>query len=202
MKVMIRIMFKIGAYLFLILMILSFRCSRTKTNKPFKHTLSKFKMLDQNFKFDYICFYPEEDCKNCKRIDTKKDHPYFRKNEAMSTSIGMLPDTSKFYMLLYCNAAACYVPSLAIFTKEGKLIDDKEINYELGADCGFKNSNKVTLKSKNQLQSEYVEESYQCDSLGKPTPGTWVKFEETYVYSVNKNGKIIEEKNKKYFFQK
>ena len=195
-------MLKIGIYFLLILTMLSFRFSGTWTNKPFKHTLSKFKMLDQNFKFDYICFSPEEDCKSCKRIDTKNDHPYFRQNEAMSSSIGILPDTSKFYMLLYCSAAACYVPSLAVFNKEGKLLDNKEINFDLGADCGFKNSNRVTLKSKNQLQSEYFEESYQCDSLGKPTPGTWVKFEEIYTYSVDSKGKVIEEKVRKTIFKK
>lgn len=173
-----------------------------KMNENFIVTLNKFKILDSNFILNNECFYPEEDCKYCNRIDTKNDLPYFYKKQSMATSIGLLPDTSRFYVLLYCEAAECYVPSLAVYTKQGILIDDKPIHFLYGSDCGYENSNLVSLKSKNILQSKYQEESYSCDSLGKPITGTWIKFQELYSYEITNSGKIKVSKVRKNIFKK
>ena len=185
-------------YIFFLVIVGLFSCStgilKNKQTKDFRFTLNKFKVIDDSFEINSQCIFPEKDIKEAKRIDTENDCDFFKTKESMPVSIGMLPDTSNYYILIYGQAAACYIPQLAVFSKKGKLVDEHPIFYGGGAGCGYRWTSSVQLKSKNKLISKYYEERYECDSLSNPMAGTWNKYEDIYSYSISSKGKIIESK--------
>ena len=105
-------------------------------------------------------------------------------------SIGMLPDTSQYYVLVYAGVASCYIPMLDVYSKEGRLISKEQISNGCGGDCGYKCEDVLVITSINDIEETFTEESYTCDSLGKETPGTWEKTVDVNKFSVNKLGKI------------
>jgi hypothetical protein len=179
---------------FLVIGLISCSSGMSKSDNKFDafyFTKAKFKVLNDAFELNSPCIFPEEDVVDAKRIDTENDFSFFKLKESMPVSIGMLPDTSNYYLFIYGQAAACYTPYLVVFNKKGKLIDEQPIFYGGGAGCGYRWTSSLKLKSTNQVVSRYNEESFECDSLSNPTPGTWNKFEDVYTYRISSKGKII-----------
>jgi hypothetical protein len=105
-------------------------------------------------------------------------------------TVGMLPDTSEFYAIIYCTAAACYMPVLAVYSKNGTLIDKKEISKGCGAGAGYICSEVLKIKSLNDITVVYTQESFDVDNFGNEVKGTNKKEIDTYKYSIEKEGTI------------
>ena len=110
--------------------------------------------------------------------------------QSPGVSVGMFPDTTSFYALIYCGEAACYMPMLGVFSKEGKKLGEEQISNGCGADCGYTCSDSLVVKSMNDITVTFIQESYTCDSLSKETPGTWERTVDVSRYSVNNLGRI------------
>ncbi|HCW06602.1 MAG TPA: hypothetical protein DGG95_04460, partial [Cytophagales bacterium] len=109
-------------------------------------------------------------------------------NEYMGISVGILPDSSNNYKLVYCVAASCWMPQLAIFSKEGRLISKEQIAQGCGSDCGYGCKDSLIISSSSELKQIFEEWEYDCkqeDQLAKMKIRT---VEITYV--IGNSGKI------------
>lgn len=159
--------------------------TNSDTLTHFKHFLDKFKMLSLPFIANTSCYEPD------KNLSVKFDldnNSLFVKSPGVS--VGMFSDTTSYYALIYCGEAACYMPILAVFSKEGKQLSEEEISHGCGSDCGYSCLDSLIINSMSDMTLMYIKESYTCDSVGKETPGTWEKTVDISKYSINKLGKI------------
>lgn len=163
--------------------------SAKKLNKAtrFKKYISKFKLLKFPFEVNTDCYSPEES-DYCK-FDKINDSQFIFEPE-INIAIGLLPDTSNFYAVIYATPTVCYLPILAIYSKKGKLIDKESIGNGCGSDCGYTCSDKLIINSLSNITIKNVIEMYECDSLGEETPGSWKKMIEIKKCSVDNYGKI------------
>jgi hypothetical protein len=163
--------------------------SLNKQVPPFITTLRKFPIIDSSFRLNSLCISSQP---NYRRIDTENDFGFFQDLQSMPIAFGMLPDTSKYYIFLYGQAAACYMPYIAVFSKSGKMMDSKEVHYGSGSGCGFHWSSLIKLTDSNAIKSTYYEKRYTCDSLSKPVVGSEQTIQIIYSYMISKNGKILD----------
>ena len=84
-----------------------------------------------------------------------------------AVAIGLLPDTSKYYPVVYCTAAACYLPTLAVFSKNGFLISEAQISNGCGSDCGYNCSDSLFINSISDIKLKLSQEFYSCDSIAR-----------------------------------
>ena len=114
-----------------------------------------------------------------------------------AVTIGMLPDTSRFYTVIYCTAAACYMPVLTVFSKKGDVISRKEISKGCGSDVGYMCSENLEIKSQSKIIVTRTEESFKYDVSNKEILGSRKKVVNIYTYSIGKNGaiKVKQKKN-------
>lgn len=153
----------------------------------FKKFISKFKILPLPFVAN--TGYYEPDSSLSVPLDMDSDS-IFIGYIGPGVTVGMLPDTSKFYAIIYCTAAACYMPVLAVYSKNGTLIDKKEISKGCGAGVGYICSEVLTIKSLNDITVVYIQESFDVDNFGNEVKGTNKKKKDTYKYSIEKAGVI------------
>ena len=98
---------------------------------------------------------------------------------------GIYKDTSKYFLLIALYAADTYIPGVILFDKQGNLLREQELLVDgCGADCGYYCNAIADIYRKpgsDDIQF-YARDSvytYDCDSLGQPTPGTtehYVKY--------------------------
>jgi hypothetical protein len=163
------------------------RSNDTITLRKFSGFISKFKLLSYPFTANTTCY--NQDTVLSVSLDTDNDS-LFTRYAGPGITVGMLPDTSKFYAVIYCTAAACYIPTLAVYSKNGKLLSKKEISKGCGAGMGYVCSETLTIKSVKDIICSNVEELFNCDSSGKEILGTRKKTIDTSKYSIGENGMI------------
>lgn len=160
---------------------------QTESTDNFKKFITKFKILSLPFMASTGCYEPDSTTSVPLDMDTDS---VFINYVGPAVTIGMLPDTARFYVVIYCTAAACYMPVLAVYTKNGLLIDKKEISMGCGAGVGYKCSEVLQIKSLNDISVVYTQEFFKVDSSGNMVKGTNKKKTDNYIYSIGKEGSI------------
>jgi len=159
---------------------------KTSTHK-FKAFLKKFQPISLPLRVNTSCYSP--DTSTSVRLDPKTDSLFLEPNEGMASSIGILPDTSHCYVVIYCVAANCWMPKLAVYSKKGIPLSREQIAFACGADCGYECSDSLVVNSINDITQTYVQEFYTCGSL-KEKDKNRKKSVKIFNYSVDQNGMI------------
>ena len=135
-------------------------------NLRFKTFLKEFQPLSSNAVFNTTCFDASE-YKNCHQLNSDIYKQFFNFFEGPALSVGYLKDTSNFYSVIYCTAAACYLPNLAVYDHSGKLLQTMLIASGCGSGMGYECEEMVKLNGGNQITTFRKEKFYECDSLGQ-----------------------------------
>lgn len=169
-----------------IISINGFQIEGFKSTK-FEKFISKFKKLSFPFKVNTSCYSPD----SLLNIPLEMDNDStFLNYSGPAITMGVLPDTSRFYAVIYCTAAACYLPVLAVFSKDGNVISRKEISSGCGSDVGYVCSEILEIKSQNKITVKRMEETFKNDEPSKGIHRSIEKTIHTYTYTITKNGMI------------
>jgi hypothetical protein len=157
------------------------------TSVQFEKFISKFKMLSYPFAANTDCYEP--DTLTSVALDMDNDSTFIN-YVGPGVAVGMLPDTSHFYAVIYCTAAECYMPNLAVFSKTGQMLSKHEIAYGCGFGAGYVCSENLKINSLNDILLIHKEEEYNLNKGGKEIKGTGTRTIKTYKYSITQNGVI------------
>ena len=157
-------------------------------------TLAKFGIFISKFK---LMSYPLTASTTCYEPDSSTSLPLDMDNDSMfinyvgpAATVGLLPDTSDFYAVIYCTAAECYLPQLAVFSKRGKLLSSQAISFGCGSDVGYFCTEVLTVNSLRDITLVHNEIQYEVDKRGRVTKHIQTKTNNVYKYSITKNGLI------------
>lgn len=153
----------------------------------FKRFISKFRLISLPYTINTDCFSPS---KSLYRTFNSQNDSLFIKETNHNIALGLLPDTSNFFAVIYCAPATCYIPTLATYSKNGQLLSEEQIGNGCGADCGYTCFDYVKINSLEDIVLVNSIEMFECDSLAQETPGTWEKTVEIKRISLNNKGKI------------
>lgn len=103
-----------------------------------------------------------------KAIDGSGYQDFLANYQGPVIAIGYLPDTFNCYGLVYCTAAAIYLPNLAIYNKRGKFIQNVPLASGCGSDVGYNCKEVVVFDGKNQFITTRSEKQYEIDEMGNP----------------------------------
>ena len=187
-------------YLLVILLLASCRQNR-KTNatdypsnfKAFKTFIQKFNILQIPIAYNTSCYDP--DSASSVKLDMDNDS-IFIDYLGPAVTIGLLPDTTNFYAVIYCTAAACYMPTLAVFTKKGERLSIEQISHGCGTDQGYRCFDSLFIHSMTDIKSKMIEDKYQIDSVGNPILNTITRSITIDEFSINGKGLIEKKTNK------
>ncbi len=107
--------------------------------------------------------------------------------------IGYLPDTTKFYSILYLESGDDFYPCLKVFSKDGKLIYYATVSYAdcAAGSCGVDSCISTIQVTDQASVRQYVKMVYsECDSLGNAIAGTGKVDERSRVATVNLSGQV------------
>jgi hypothetical protein len=154
----------------------------------FKSFISKFKPLSLPLElntsyFGHIIGISED-------LDMGNDSIFLDGYIGPAITIGMFPDTTDVYAVLYCVAAANYYPCIATYTKTGRLINFQRISSGCGAGMGYKCSEKIIINSSNDITTIFDESYYDTDSLGNNIINSRERTIDIYQYAIDSNGFI------------
>lgn len=155
----------------------------------FRKFISKFKMISYPYNISNDGCYSKE-IKEDQQIDIYEDSMFFNASHVPRIAIGILPDTMDFYVVIYGTASACYLIGIAVYSKNGQLLDTKELSKGCGAGIGYLCHEFLCINSFNRIYMLHIE-GY-CDSK--------VAFEINKV--IIKNGYIKVKGRKKYILLK
>lgn len=150
----------------------SIESKQTKTvvknhvNPRFNEFLKEFQPLSSNTVFNTTCFDASKN-KNCHELNSAVYKQFLNGYEGPALSVGYLKDASNFYSIIYCTAAACYLPNLAVYNHSGKLLQTMQIASGCGSGMGYECEEMVKLRGENQIITMRKEKFFQCDSLGQ-----------------------------------
>ncbi len=159
-----------------------------QTMPNFKGFIAKFKILTLPFNMNTSCYAPDSSFNT--RLNMKNDS-VFIDYVGPAISIGILPDTSRFYKLIYCTAAACYTPVLAVFSKDGKVISRELISEGCGSEPGYSCKEELRVESSGKVVVEKTEESFKVDARDQEIPGSRKGKSRSSVYSIRDDGTIM-----------
>jgi hypothetical protein len=117
------------------------------------------------------------------------DTLFFRDGVTYVTCYGMLPDTSKYYGVIWQAMADLDPPSLTTYTKQGDIIDETNLYVGKcgGIDCGWSCSETIKIDEHHKIFSIDTVMTWDCDSLrGNLKKSIFYKSGH-----VDDNGKII-----------
>ena len=150
---------------------------------------NNFQVLVPQTIFNTTCFDVSVR-KEYKKLDIEKYKELLHGYEGPAVSIGYLKDTSDCYSLIYCTAAACYLPNLAVYSRSGELLETTPIASGCGSDMGYECDEKVEIMSSNQIITVKKEKSYEYDSLLQVINSS-VKMNVSKIKYTVKNSKIL-----------
>jgi hypothetical protein len=154
----------------------------------FKDFIRKFGILQIPIAFNTTCFEPDITSSN--ELDMDNDSTFIG-YVGPSITIGLLPDTTNFYAIIYCTAAACYIPTLAVFSKKGERLSIEPISHGCGSDVGYRCTDSLFINSITDIKSKMIEEEYKIDKDGNPILNTMIQTITIDEFSINKVGLII-----------
>ena len=106
---------------------------------------------------------------------------------------GFLPDTSKFFSLIYFYPADSYYPHLITYDRKGKQIDQTSLIVNgCGGDCGLQYCSETCIINNDLsiLCADTVIWEYFCDSLAQPIPNSGIVWINTKKGKLTYNGKL------------
>ena len=152
----------------------------------FRRFIKKFKPLQLPLTASTSCYNP--DTTYCFNLDMDNDSLFV--GNIMGMSIGIFPDTTLFYALVYCGAAECYMPMLAVYSKDGKRISNESIANGCGCGLGYICSDSLVIKSMTDITQFFNEEVVEIDSTGKEIESTRKKTIDINKFDIDNTGKI------------
>ncbi len=135
-------------------------------SKPFRELFANFNEL-ASCKINTCCI-SVSDSKQYKEIDGSVHQELLAHYEGPVITLGFLPDTLNSYGLVYCTAAATYLPNLALFDKNGELLQTALLASGCGSDVGYHCKEVVVYDGKNQFITTKREKQYEIDQTGNP----------------------------------
>ena len=135
------------------------------------------------------------------QIDEKSTDSLFFDNYE-NLIIGVLPNTSDFYAILYFAIGDDLYPALKTFNKNGEKIDDQKIcyGYCAGCDCDCDSCADITtIDADFKITMNYAIKATECDDDGNKIPETTICKIYTTTGQIKPDGTIYlkkeEEKN-------
>ncbi len=159
----------------------------TAKEQAFKKFVARQKLVDLPLHFDLsvtdgISIKPF--------IEDNTDSLFIAPDHAYGGVYGIYKDTSKGFLFIVLYAADTYIPGVILYDRQGNLLREEELLVDgCGADCGYYCNAIADIYKKlgsDDIQF-YARDSvftYDCDSLGKPTPGTtehYVKYKSGHI---------------------
>jgi hypothetical protein len=135
-------------------------------SKSFRDFFAKFNKLTA-CKINTCCIDVSQS-KLYEAIDGSGYQDFLANYQGPVIAIGYLPDTLNCYGLVYCTAAAIYLPNLALYNKRGKFIQNVPLASGCGSDVGYKCKEVVVFDGKNQFITTRSEKQYEIDEMGDP----------------------------------
>ncbi len=175
--------------IFILLAFITTSCAEKKSfqNDTFTDLIPKLKVLRSSFTYDLI----KQNADYLYKTNSSEDSIFT--NYPVSI-IGLLPDTLENYKILYLQPGDDLYPTLRTYNKEGKLIDDHNICYNLcaGWDCNMDScESSIKLISENKIERYLRVVKSDCDSLGNKIQSTLKTQTFKQIIKVDKNGKIV-----------
>ena len=161
--------------------------------KSFKTFIQRFKMLPIPLDLNTSCYAP--DSTNSVNLDMENDS-VFIDYVGPAVTVGLFPDTTNFYAVIYCTAAECYLPTLAVFTKDGKRLSIEQISHGCGTDQGYRCTDSLIINSMTDIKSKLIEDNYKVDKDGKSISNTLSRFITIDEFAITKTGLITKKTNK------
>jgi len=155
--------------------------------RAFKTFIQKFKTLQIPIAFNTSCYEP--DSTNSVKLDMDNDS-IFINYVGPAVTVGLLPDTINYYAVIYCTATACYMPTLAVFSKYGIRLSQEQLSHGCGADQGYRCVDSLVIHSIKEIKSILIEDYYKVDKEGNPVSNTFARSITTDVFSINRTGLI------------
>ncbi len=137
-----------------------------QVSQRFKDFLHEFQPLASRMILNTTCLDVTQN-RNFKYLNSETYRAFLNGYKGPAVSIGFFRDTSQYYSVIYCTAAACYLPNLAVYDHSGKLRQTMLIASGCGAGMGYECKETVTIQGGNQLITLKNERYYECDSLGQ-----------------------------------
>jgi hypothetical protein len=177
----------------------------TTTDKQTPEAKSDFRQYIKKFKpvsLPFVFRYSDTELYDFEKMfdfDPKSSDSLFLNPDYGIKCFGILPDTTKYFSLLYFFAADSYYPALITYTKDGKQIDRVNLIVNgCGGDCGLKycSENGIINKDLSIFCSDTIKYDFSCDSLGEPIPNTSVTYINSKTGVLTDSGKIKISKDK------
>ena len=106
-------------------------------------------------------------------------------------TIGLLPDTSNYYSVIYCISAGCYLPTLAVFNKKGTRISKSQIANSCGAGQGYYCSDSLIIDENISITHIQVEANFSYDQTGLKIPESEQRKTLIEHFIIDNSGQII-----------
>jgi hypothetical protein len=152
----------------------------------FKGFISKFRILSLPYSADPSNYNPDS-----LHISLDMDNDsIFVGFVGPGVAVGMFPDTSKFFAIIYCYATYIYFPRLSVYSKDGRLIDEKNITQCDGSEIGYNCSEILKINSMKDITVIRMKEKFEYDSNGNRIKETYRKEIWTTQYSIGETGTI------------
>jgi hypothetical protein len=126
-------------------------------------------------------------------IDSKSLDSLFFDN-SINQIIGVIPDTTTYFAILYYDPGDDLYPSLRTFNKSGEIIDSKKICLGYSAGCGCECdscSDLTTIGEDLKIEMSYYIKATECDSNGIKLPETTTCKVITVEGNVKPDGTIV-----------
>lgn len=178
----------------LVLLVLLFSCQRNGNHKAVENQPKTVFLSSTNNAFSsYLLNFKKislpiviKGCKIKESDFTYFDPKKFTQFTEDFLAYGQIPTNGKYIATLTLGAADCYLPILTTYDLSGKKIAQETIAIGgCGSDCGFTCEEFMTLKKDLSFYTSDTISTYDCDSLGNETPGTY----EYYV--IFRKGKLL-----------
>ena len=159
--------------------------SRTEQvcSKPFRDLFANFDQL-ASCQMNTCCIVVS-DSKQYKEIDGSVHQELLANYEGPVIALGYLPDTLNSYALVYCTAAAIYLPNLALYDRSGELIQTVLLASGCGSDVGYHCKEVVVFDGKNQFITTKREKQYEIDQTGMPNKKVAFEVNSKIRFTVN-----------------
>lgn len=124
--------------------------------------IRKFKPIDLP-----LTMRPPETGERPKTNPDSADTLFFRNGVTYAICYGMLPDTTKYYGLIWQGIADFEPTYLTTYTKQGDIIDEAELFVGQcgGLDCGWMCSEIIKIDERYKIVSVDTVTTFDCDSV-------------------------------------
>jgi hypothetical protein len=155
--------------------------------KKFRTFIHRFKALDLPYSFDKLCILDSNI-----NVDLEMDNDSsFIGFVGPCITIGLLPDTSKFYTVLYGIGATCYLPMLAVYKKDGTNISHEQLADGCGVGPGYECFDSIFVITNNLISHKKIEYTYNDTLSFREAKASANKTVLTHSFFITQNGQIM-----------